>query len=79
MLILTRKIGESITIEDGAITVSVMEIKGRQVCLGIDASGRTIHRQEIYLKIKEANEQALNASLSDLDILEATFFAPKNE
>ncbi len=68
MLILTRKVGESITIGDGSITVSVMEIKGRQVRLGIDAPPHTpIHRMEIFLKIKEANEQASAAQAGDLD------------
>ena len=68
MLILTRKVGESITIGDGSITVSVMEIKGRQVRLGIKAPGHTpIHREEIFLKIKEANEQASSVETGDLD------------
>lgn len=70
MLILTRKVGESITIGDGSITVSVMEIKGRQVRLGINAPADTpIHREEVFIKIKEANEQALSAEVDDLDIL----------
>lgn len=70
MLILTRKVGESITIGDGSITVSVMEVKGRQVRLGINAPANTpIHRQEIFLKIKEANEQASSAHAGDLDRL----------
>ena len=70
MLILTRKVGESITIGDGSISVSVMEIKGRQVRLGIEAPPETpIHRQEVFLKIKEANQQATAADASDLDRL----------
>ncbi len=70
MLILTRKVGESITIGDGSITVSVMEIKGRQVRLGINAPANTpIHRQEIFQKIKEANEQAAACQAGDLDQL----------
>lgn len=70
MLILTRKVGESITIGDGSITVSVMEVKGRQVRLGISAPADTpIHREEIFRKIKEANEQASAADAGDLDSL----------
>ncbi|KMY68978.1 carbon storage regulator [Desulfocarbo indianensis] len=70
MLILTRKVGESITIGDGSVTVSVMDIKGRQVRLGIEAPGdMPIHRMEIFLKIKEANEQATAAQANDLDAL----------
>ena len=49
MLILTRKIGESIVI-DGGITISVVQIKGKQVRLGIDAPSHSrIHRKEIFL------------------------------
>ncbi|KIX13540.1 carbon storage regulator CsrA [Dethiosulfatarculus sandiegensis] len=74
MLILTRKVGESITIGDGSITVSVMEIKGRQVRLGIEAPADTpIHREEIFAKIKEANEMASSADASDLDRLSGLF------
>ena len=71
MLILTRKLGESITIGDGSIIVSVMEIKGRQVRLGIEAPPNTpIHREEIFAKIKEANQQAVISDLNDLDQLD---------
>ena len=70
MLILTRKVGESITIGDGSITVSVMEVKGRQVRLGISAPPDTpIHRQEIFDKIKEVNQQALSCQAVDLDLV----------
>jgi carbon storage regulator len=70
LLILTRKVGESITIGDGSVTVSVMDIKGRQVRLGIEApADMPIHRMEIFLKIKEANEQATTAQANDLDAL----------
>jgi len=70
LLILTRKVGESITIGDGSVTVSVMDIKGRQVRLGIEAPAEMpIHRMEIFLKIKEANEQATAAQANDLDVL----------
>jgi carbon storage regulator len=48
-----------------------MEVKGRQVRLGINAPANTpIHREEVFVKIKEANQQAVNSSLSDLDRLE---------
>lgn len=70
MLILTRKAGQSIAIGDGSITVCVMEIKGRQVRLGIDAPPDTpIHRQEIFQKIVEANQESVAAATDDLDIL----------
>ncbi len=70
MLILTRKVGQSITIGDGSVTVSVMEIKGRQVRLGIDAPADTpIHRQEIFQKIVEANKESAAAAADDLDLI----------
>ena len=55
MLILTRKLGEKINIGDD-ITVTLLEIKGAQVKLGIDAPKSIgIHRNEIYEKIREEN------------------------
>lgn len=58
MLILTRKASEKIIIDnkgkDGLIVVTVNHIKGGQVRLGIDASPNIeIHREEVYMKIKE--------------------------
>lgn len=62
MLILTRKVGESIAIGDD-IQVSVVEIKGTQVKLGIRAPmDVTVHREEIYLKIQEENRRAAQVS-----------------
>ncbi len=58
MLVLTRKLGESIAIDDD-IKIVVVQIKGRQVRLGIDAPRHTkIHREEIYLEIQEQNKSA---------------------
>jgi carbon storage regulator len=55
MLILTRKLGEKINIGDD-ITVTLVEIKGTQVKLGIEAPKTIeIHRQEIYERIREEN------------------------
>ncbi|VAX16881.1 Carbon storage regulator [hydrothermal vent metagenome] len=58
MLVLTRKLGESVTIGDD-IKISVIDIKGRQVRLGIEAPpSMTIHREEVYAKIQEENRRA---------------------
>jgi carbon storage regulator len=48
MLILTRKLGESITIGDD-IKITFLETKGKQVRIGIDAPPHiAVHREEIY-------------------------------
>ena len=59
MLILTRKIGESIIIGDN-VKVTVLGVEGRQIRIGIDAPKEiSVHRQEIYDKI--AAEKSLAA------------------
>lgn len=57
MLILTRKAGESITIGDD-IEVQVIEIKGKQVRLGITAPKEkyAIHRKEVFERIQKEIE-----------------------
>ena len=58
MLVLTRKVGESIIIGD-EIRLVVLEIKGRQVKLGIEAPAHVaVHRLEVYQKIQEENIRA---------------------
>ena len=59
MLILSRKIGESIVI-DGRIHVKIMRVEGDVVKLGIEApSTIPVHRQEVYDEIQRNNQQAL--------------------
>jgi carbon storage regulator len=59
-------LGEKINIGDD-ITVTLLEIKGAQVKLGIQAPKSIgIHRNEIYEKIREANLGSSNISDSDL-------------
>lgn len=54
MLILTRKLGEAITIGDN-IRVSVLGVRGRQVRLGIEApQAIVVHREEIAQKIAQS-------------------------
>ena len=58
MLILTRRIGETIMI-DNDVSITVLDINGKQVRIGIDAPPEIkVHRKEIYLRIQqEQNEQ----------------------
>lgn len=66
MLILTRKLGERITIGDDII-ITLLEIKGSQVKLGIKApKSVSIHRQEIYERIREENLTSSGIAASDL-------------
>lgn len=70
MLIITRKLGEKITIGDDMV-VTLLAIRDNQVRLGIDAPRHVrVHRQEVYERIKEANlaSSEINAS----DMVEAT-------
>ena len=51
MLVLTRKIGETLVI-GGNVTVTVLAVKGSQVRIGITAPREVqVHREEIYLRI----------------------------
>ena len=62
MLVLTRKLGESIAIDDN-IKITVVQIKGKQVRLGIEAPKDTkIHREEVYLAIQEQNKAAVTTT-----------------
>jgi carbon storage regulator len=66
VLILTRKLGESINIGED-IKISVLGIHGRQVRIGIDAPmDVVVHREEIYVKIQEENRKASKSISSDL-------------
>ena len=66
MLVLTRKIDESITIGH-SITISVLEVKGNQVKLGVNAPQNIpINRTEVYEKIISENIKASQAP-TDLD------------
>lgn len=52
MLVLTRKPAESLIIADD-VKISILEVKGKQVRLGIEApSDISVHREEIYLRIE---------------------------
>lgn len=56
MLILTRRVGETIMIGD-SVTVTVLGVKGNQVRVGVNApKDIAVHREEIYERIKHEQE-----------------------
>lgn len=70
MLVLGRKKGESIIIDDH-IEITVTAVEGDLVKLGITAPKHiTVHRKEIYLEIQEENKSAITSKLNLNDILQ---------
>jgi carbon storage regulator len=66
MLILTRKLGESIRIGD-SICLTVVEVDGKTVKLGIEAPREIgIHREEVYHRLLEENRQAASGAPDEL-------------
>lgn len=65
MLILTRRIGETLMIGD-EVTVTVLGVKGNQVRLGVNApKDVAVHREEIYDKINQQNGAHANDNEPD--------------
>ncbi len=53
MLVLTRSVGERLFVQDGEIKIQVLEVKGNQVRIGIEAPKHiAIHREEVFDRIK---------------------------
>lgn len=67
MLVLTRKLGESIRIGD-SIVVKIVDLDGRHVKLGIEAPKNvTVNREEIYERIQRENRAASSSGSNGLE------------
>lgn len=69
MLVLTRRGGESIVIGN-EVTVTVLEVRGDQVRIGIDAPRTVpIHREEVYVQVQHENRGAVASASRAADLL----------
>ncbi|MNW38018.1 hypothetical protein D3C74_150750 [compost metagenome] len=73
MLVLSRKKGESIIIEDN-IEITVLSVEGETVRIGISAPKNVdIYRKEVYLSIQESNKASAAPSLDHMQQLMETY------
>jgi len=79
MLVLTRKIGEGIIIGDD-IKVTIVELKGGGVRIGIDAPRELkVHRQEVFDRIKQENKEATQWDMAKLNELSSMLSAGRKK
>lgn len=79
MLVLTRKAGEGIIIGDD-IKITIVELKGGGVRIGIEAPREMkVHRQEVFDKIKQENQEATQWDMADLNELSSILNAGRDK
>lgn len=68
MLVLTRKLNESIIIgRDGQVVIKVLEIKSRHVRIGVAAPTQLmVHREEVFLRIQQEAESDMETHDAEL-------------
>ncbi len=71
MLILTRRVGEAVVINE-EVTVTVLGVKGNQVRIGVNApKSVSVHREEIFERIKNERNAASGTRAADSDLATA--------
>lgn len=66
MLVLSRKVNESIVVGDGLLTMFIVEIRGDKVRLGFEAPKELpIHRREVYEAIKRRKKREAEDTKTD--------------
>ncbi len=79
MLILTRRVGESIVVGDD-IVLTVFEVRGDAVRIGIQAPRSVkVNRKEIYEEIQRSNAQAVSSSDDAVDALRGALGSPADD
>jgi carbon storage regulator len=71
MLILTRRVGEAVVINE-EVTVTILGVKGNQVRIGVNApKSVSVHREEIFERIKSERDSSAHPRTADTDLTTA--------